>query len=121
MLVGELMTRGVISVRADDRLAIARDSLRTNGVHHLLVMNGEHVEGVLSMRDLAGKADDTFVNDVMTRNVATIEAGASLRKAASLMIRGTTGCLPVTENGIVAGIITTTDLMKVLNAEMTLS
>jgi CBS domain-containing protein len=121
MLVGELMTRGVVSVRADDRLAIARASLRTHGVHHLLVMSGEQVEGVLSMRDLAGKADDTLVDAVMTRNVATIEAGASLRKAASLMIRGTTGCLPVTENGIVAGIITTTDLMKVLNAEMTLS
>ena len=51
----------------------------------------------------------------------SIDADATLRRAASLMIRSTTGCLPVMENGRVAGIITTTDLMRVLNADMTLS
>jgi len=120
MLVRELMSRHVISVRPNDTVAVARDLLRKHQIHHLLVIE-KGVVGVIAMRDLAGRADHTPVDEVMTREVATIGADQSLRKAASLMIRGTTGCLPVIENGEVAGIITTTDLMRVLNADATLS
>ena len=115
------MSRQVVSVSPRDTVALARDRLRAHQIHHLLVLDGGVVVGVIAMRDLAGKPDTTHVEDVMTREVATIDADATLRRAASLMIRGTTGCLPVLEGGKVAGIITTTDLMRVLNADMTLS
>lgn len=115
------MSRSVVSVRPADTVAIARDRLRTHQIHHLLVMSDGQVVGVLAFRDLAGKGDDQLVSDLMTREVATIDAESTLRRAASLMIRSTTGCLPVVEGGAVAGIITTTDLMRVLNADMTLS
>ena len=115
------MSRVVISVRPADTVAIARDRLRANQIHHLLVVDGERTVGVVSMRDLAGKLDTALVETVMAQEVATIDAEATLRRAASMMIRGTTGCLPVLENGKLAGIITTTDLMRVLNADMTLS
>ena len=121
MLVRELMTRNVIHVRPKDSLAVARASLRTNQIHHLLVMDDGMVVGVVSMRDIGGKPDSMQVSEFMAREVASIDADATLRRAASLMIRSTTGCLPVMENGRVAGIITTTDLMRVLNADMTLS
>lgn len=115
------MTRGVISVSPGDTVKVARDRLRVNQIHHLLVLDAGAVAGVVAMRDLAGKADALPVRDVMTTEVATIDVDSSLRRAASLMIRGTTGCLPVVENGKVVGIVTTTDLMRVLNADMTLS
>lgn len=115
------MSRSVVSVRPGDTVAVARDRLRTHQVHHLLVMNEGEIAGVLAFRDLAGKADDQIVSEIMNREVATIDADSTLRRAASLMIRSTTGCLPVVEGGAVAGIITTTDLMRVLNADMTLS
>jgi acetoin utilization protein AcuB len=120
MLVRELMSRNVISVTPTETVAVARERLRANQIHHLLVIDTQ-VVGVVAMRDLAGRPDPMPIEQVMTREVATIDANASLRKAASLMIRGTTGCLPVIENGKIAGIITTTDLMRVLNADMTLS
>ena len=115
------MSREVVSVSPHDTIATARDRLRAHQIHHLLVLDGDAVAGVIAMRDLAGKPEATLVNEVMTREVATIDADATLRRAASLMIRGTTGCLPVVAEGKVAGIITTTDLMRVLNADMTLS
>ena len=121
MLVRELMSREVVSVAPQDTVATARDRLRTHQIHHLLVLEAGTVAGVIAMRDLAGKAETLHVQEVMTREVATIDADATLRRAASLMIRGTTGCLPVLEAGKVTGIITTTDLMRVLNADMTLS
>lgn len=121
MLVREMMSRNVVSVRPEDSLVVARDRLRAHQIHHLLVMTNGEVTGVLSMRDLAGKADALSVAEVMSSEVASVDVDSSLRKAASLMIRSTTGCLPVTEGGKVVGIITTTDLMRVLNADMTLS
>ena len=121
MLVREMMSHSVVSVRPEDTVATARDRLRSNQIHHLLVMENDVVLGVVAFRDLAGKTDDTRVDSLMTRQVATIDADSSLRKAASLMVRSTSGCLPVMENGKVTGIITTTDLMRVLNTDMTLS
>ena len=122
MLVRELMSRNVVSVTSADTVATARLRLREHAIHHLLVVDVESiVAGVVSFRDLAGKPDTITVNDLMTRDVATVDAGVSARRAASMMIRATTGCLPVTENGKLAGIITTSDLMRVLSADMTLS
>lgn len=121
MLVKEMMSRQVVTVRPTDTIAIARDRLRVHQIHHLLVVDGDAIAGVVSMRDLAGKAEHLPVLEIMTPDVTTIDAGASLRRAASMMIRGTTGCLPVMEDGKLAGIITTTDLMRILNADMTLS
>lgn len=121
MLVSEMMSRNLVTASPGETVAIARDRLRVNQIHHLLVMSGEDVVGVLAFRDLAGKPDDVRVEELMAKEIATIDAAATLRRAASLMIRSTTGCLPVLENGKIAGIITTTDLMKVLNTDMTLS
>ena len=121
MLVRELMSTHVC-VTSADTVATARLRLREHGIHHLLVVDTEPVvAGVVSFRDLAGKPDTVTVGELMTCDVATVDAGVSARRAASLMIRATTGCLPVTENGRLAGVITTTDLMRVLNADMTLS
>jgi acetoin utilization protein AcuB len=121
MLVRELMSRNIISVSPSDTVETARIRLREHGVHHLLVVEEDSVAGVVAFRDLAGKAETTAVAELMTREVATVDAGASARRAASLMIRSTSGCLPVMENGKLAGVITTSDLMRVLNADMTLS
>lgn len=121
MLVRDMMNRNLILASPGDTVAAVRSKLRTNQLFHLLVMEEDQVVGVVAFRDLAGKPDQTRIDQLMTREVATIDADASLRKAASLMVRSTTGCLPVTENGKVTGIITTTDLMRVLNTDMTLS
>jgi acetoin utilization protein AcuB len=121
MLVRELMSRSLVSVRPDDSVTKALDCLRAHQIHHLLVLDGTTVVGVVSMRDLAGKSGSMRVEELMVREVSSIDADATLRRAASMMIRSTTGCLPVTENGTLAGIITTTDLMKVLNADATLT
>jgi len=121
VLVRDLMSRDFATARPDDDLATARSRLRSKQMHHLLVLEGEAVVGVVSMRDIAGRKDTMLVREVMTPEVATIDVGASLRRAATLMVRSTTGCLPVTVDGRVEGVITTSDLMRVLNADMTLS
>lgn len=119
MRVRDLMTRRVISVQPADSLEMARQLFRTNNIHHLVVVDGEQVAGVVTHREVTSRLAGT-VQDVMVRTITTIDAEATLKSAASVMLGGSTGCLPVLEDGKLAGIVTTTDLMKAVNGEATL-
>ena len=114
MRIHEIMSTKVVSVSPDETIAGARDQLRLHAIHHLIVMKKKKILGVLSDRDLAGQPDDKVVSEVMTREVTTIDAAATLREAAGGMVGGTVGCLPVMDCGEVVGIVTTTDLMRAL-------
>lgn len=50
------------------------------------------------------------IRDLMTPDPVTIEASEPLQRAAQLMRTHNISCVPVTENGTLAGIITTVDL-----------
>lgn len=106
------MTTGAISVGPLDTLAAAREILRVNRIHHLLVMQDQSVVGILSYRDLIGKDDKTRVDAVMARDVVSVAPWDTVRTAASKMLGRSHGCLPVLEAGEVTGIITTTDLLR---------
>ena len=118
MKIGELMTKRVISVRPGDSLEKARQLFRTNNIHHLIVIDGDAVVGVVTHRDAISKTTGT-VSEVMCC-VATVDATSTVKNAASLMIGGATGCVAVVDDGRLAGIVTTTDLMRVLNNTATL-
>jgi CBS domain-containing protein len=51
------------------------------------------------------------VDDVMVRDVVTVEASASLRLAAERMRDANVGVLPVVDGGVVRGVITDRDLV----------
>lgn len=57
------------------------------------------------------------ISDVMTKNVVTVEASHSVRYSATVMNRFEIGCLVVTEDGAVVGIITERDFVKKIVAE----
>ena len=51
------------------------------------------------------------VEDVMVRDVVTIDASGTLLEAAQLMRDANVGMLPVMDTGVVTGIITDRDLV----------
>lgn len=57
------------------------------------------------------------VNDVMTKNPITISPEISVSDAATVMRTNRIGAVPVTENEKVVGIITETDLLRLLNVD----
>jgi len=89
--------------------------LRRNDIHHLVVLEQKRVIGILSDRDLAGRRNDLCVSDAMTRSVATISPRATLGQAAGKLEGRTIGCLPVLDGDRLAGIVTTTDLLRALS------
>ena len=115
MYVRDLMTPGVVWVTPADTLAIARQRLRENRIHHLLVLQNGRLTGLLSYRDLIGRDDRQPIAEVMSRDVVTVEPWDTLRSAAAKMIGRTHGCLPVVERGEVTGVITSTDLLRAVS------
>ncbi len=118
MRVQEVMKKKVQTVVADTTAEEAWNRIQTGRIHHLVVMSGSHVVGLLSDRDLGGP-DPAYrqgrtVADVMTPSVVTAKKDTTLREAANLMRGRTIGSLPVLEDGKLVGIVTTTDLLTLI-------
>jgi acetoin utilization protein AcuB len=114
MRVQEVMTDNVRTVTPAMPAEQARSLMKTDKIHHLVVVNGRRVVGVLSDRDTGETRDGRTVAEVMTRRVATIEQDATIRQAANVMRGRTIGCLPVLRNDRLVGIVTTADLLRVI-------
>jgi len=80
-----------------------------------------HLSGLLRFLESSGKKADTYihthgrkVSEVMTTDVSTIEAGATLEDAVEAMLHRHVKRLPVVEDGKVVGIVSRSDLMRAL-------
>jgi acetoin utilization protein AcuB len=117
MRVREIMTEPVETVPPSIPLDQAAGLMRTLRVHHLVVKEGSKTVGLLSARDLpkpSAAHDGGVVRDVMSLNVATIDEGETVRRAASLMRGRSIGCLVATRKGKMTGIVTVSDLLDLL-------
>jgi CBS domain-containing protein len=113
------MSRDLLSVGANERVAEAARRMVDRDVGAVLVMDGERLTGILTERDVLqavaeGRVDDATVAERMTRHPETVEASESTGHAASLMIHGGFRHLPVTEGGAVVGIVSIRDLMRIV-------
>ena len=63
------------------------------------------------------RVNSTFVNQVMSKNVLTLDKSASLQEAAENMKKLNVGCVIVTENNNPIGIITERDFVTKIVAE----
>ena len=113
MRVFEIMSGRVVTVSPDTPVAEARALLNANGIRHLVVTVHGEVVGVISDRTLAGPGGDGFsVAQLMTSPAVTVESTDPVKKAANLMEGRTLDCLPVVIRGQLAGILTTTDVLR---------
>jgi CBS domain-containing protein len=132
------MSGDVKTVERNDALSIAADVMRMARIRHLVVLDEDRpgeVAGVLSQRDLfhgalaralgygthgARKVLETVgVKEVMNATPITIDAGATLAEAAHRMLEHKIGCLPVTEDGKLAGIVTESDFVRLASLQNT--
>jgi acetoin utilization protein AcuB len=119
MRVAEIMSRSVVSTRPGQTAERAWSAMRLRRVRHLVVMDGSHVVGIVSERDLGGRNGPTIrrdrtVDDLMSRDVVSAGPETTLRRAANLMRGRTIGCLPVIDEGELVGIVTVTDILEQL-------
>lgn len=134
MLIREWMTRTVITVTPDTSMMKASKLMKENGIRRLPVIDGAgKIVGIISDRDLKeaspSKAttldmhelyyllSEIKVKDIMTRDPICVRPDDTVEKVALLMIEKRIGGMPVVdEEGKLIGIVTDSDIFKVLIA-----
>ena len=120
MRIGDVMTPNPITIGPRENCAAAREKLRSHHIHHLLVVEDGQVLGAISVRELTGKRDHELVRNLMVADIAIASADITVREATSLMIGRSSGCLPILDKqGRVVGIVTTTDLLRLMSQNVT--
>ncbi|MGA3327314.1 MAG: CBS domain-containing protein [Terriglobia bacterium] len=130
MLVRDIMTTDLTTLRDDEVLLDATLILARGGFRHIPIVNGTKLVGIVTERDvkhytpsiLSGIPPEEYnrlmattpLSKIMSRNPTTIEPGKSVYEAAHILYEHRIGCLPVVENGELKGIITSTDMLKLL-------
>ena len=122
-----LMTTDIITISPDATLADARKLMKKHRIRHLPVIEGDQkLIGLLTQTDVLAATDSSLrdidnrmhasevrVSDVMITKIATIDAKASLRRAALFLESHRIGCLPVVTGERLVGIITDTDFVGI--------
>lgn len=140
--VADVMTRDVVAVTPETSLETAARLMAQHHISGVPVVaqTGE-LEGVITLSDLVDPDRDESetkgysvffeisqgaawledlniatvegcVSEVMTPMVLTIDPGASIEEAARKLLRCGIHRLLVTENGVLAGVVSSTDLLR---------
>jgi acetoin utilization protein AcuB len=131
MLVGERMSHPAITISPDTPMQEALRMMRMENIRRLPVVGSRgRLVGIVSETDLlhASPSDASSlsvwemnylisklkIEEIMTHDVITIHEDTPIEEAARIMADNKIGGLPVVRDGEVVGIITETDLFKIL-------
>ncbi|MDD3985748.1 MAG: CBS domain-containing protein [Methanobacterium sp.] len=129
MEVKEAMNQGVITINPESRPLEAFEKMYKEGVRRLFVLDSNNkTTGVVSYSDLIGvlgslkptnkEITSLTISDIMSENVMTIDANNEIEDAANLMVRADVSGLLVLENENPVGVITKTDICRMVAAEL---
>jgi predicted transcriptional regulator len=113
--IADYMTKQPWSVQIDDSIAVALRMLAEREIHHLPVLDGGRLVGMVVDRGLLAKTPDRdgTVERVMT-SAAEVEAETPLADALDVMSERERDALVVTRDGEIVGIFTAMDAVRVL-------
>lgn len=129
--VSTIMTKNVIKLNTSDDLTKAEMLFKKNHIRHIPVVNGNKIIGMLSYTDLlrisfADAVDDDeevidttvynmfTVEQVMAKNLVKVSPDTTIKETAEILATKEFHALPVCEDELLVGIVTTTDLIKYL-------
>lgn len=120
MNVGQLMTGSVLSIDEDEPVAAAAKLLKRGNIGALPVRDSRgKLKGIVTDRDIVLRcvADgedpgEIRVGEIMSRNLVTVDASEDSGKAAEKMGRNRIRRLPVTEGGVLVGMVALGDLAR---------
>lgn len=120
--VSTLMTSELITVPAFTPIGEAKKLLEKHSIHHLPIVSPEGaLEGILSHADFLKVVEQydasQTVASIMSSHLAKLEPGDSIRTAANLFALNRFHALPVVDGDKLVGILTTLDLIRLMDAE----
>ena len=129
--VSTIMVRDLITVGINDGLEKAEHLLKKHRIRHIPVVKGQEIVGMLSINDILriSFADGAFreeedisssiyemftIRMLMRSKLETVRSDNTIKEVAEKFVESEYHSLPVVDDGILVGILTTTDLIKYL-------
>ena len=129
--VSKIMTKELITLSLSNDLYDAEKLFKEYHIRHIPVVEEEHIIGILSYSDLRRisfldsfdshevKIDNAIYNmlsiqQIMVKNPIKVNSSISVKSVAEILSKNEFHALPVVENDILVGIVTTTDLLRYL-------
>jgi magnesium transporter len=123
---GGIMTRGYIALHKDMTAQEAISFLRAtkplpDEAYYLYVLDSRsRLQGIVNLRELIVSDPSTRIEDVMTSDLVTVGPGVDQEDAARMLQHYRLRSLPVVdEDGVLQGIITSDDIIDVIQEEAT--
>ncbi len=129
--ITSVMSKDLITVHEADPVSKVRQLIEQHHVHHVPVVKGYSLIGIVSWTDIMrisfgefgnqdGKQLDTILDhtykmvDVMVSDPIKLQVSGTVREAARILSEGNYHALPIVEGDKLVGIVTSTDLLKFL-------
>lgn len=129
--VSKIMSHQVATVHHGDPVSKVRQIVKERGIHHIPVVNGDQLVGIISASDVLRvsfgdvfAADERAVDatldhsltleDIMAKSPVSLQENATIREAAEILARGEFHAIPIVHGTKLVGIVTSTDLIKYL-------
>jgi CBS domain-containing protein len=129
--ISKIMTKNLTTLHEADPVSKIRKIFEGERIHHIPVVSGEKLIGMVSWNDfmrvsfgefgnqdsrgLDAILDHTYkMQDVMTANPVSIPASGTIRDAARILGTQSFHALPVVEEEKLVGLVTSTDLINYL-------
>ncbi len=130
--ISKIMSNDIITVNKTQSIQEVSNIIKDRKIRHVPVVSGEKVIGMLSKVDLqkisfvntvdgdeltTALYDGLNIKQVMTKNVKVVQKNDTIYDVATILSQNEFHSLPVLEEDKLAGIVTTTDLIKYLVEE----
>ena len=123
--VADVMTKNVVSIAPDqDILDVKHIYEKKEFHHHIPVVENNKLVGMVSLVDFmyhiagAGLSDDNKVyktlkvKDIMMPGPFSLDSDATLTEVANVLAQGRYHAVPILENNVIVGIVSTADVIK---------
>jgi len=120
-LVGTWMTKNPVTATSHEKLASIAAKMRAGGFRCVPILSDGAPVGIVTDRDIrqhAGLLDQTEACQAMSEALITVTPSTDIRAAARLLRERKIGGLPVLEDGKLAGVITTADVLEALTTRV---
>ena len=128
--IKNIMSTHLKTLHPKEKLSEAKEIFKQYDIHHIPVQVMGEIRGIISLGDLLfleGIVTNSFdefiqtkrmelstVDEIMTPNPICVDAEILLSEALDILTKHRINALPVLEEGKLAGIITTYDILKYL-------
>jgi len=127
--IKNVMSKDPVTVQLGSKLSDVRQILDENSFHHVPVVDGQRVVGMISHQDILrvalGDPDkmdkreldvmldySLSLDQVMSGELRTAEPDHTVREAAEIFAEGKIHSLPVVDGDRLVGILTSTDVVR---------